>query len=175
MPGGETKEALRYCEDLRTPIREVSQTVWTGDKAADCLISSKMALAGQKQIKTAVHIEYPRNTNIRSADLTTILGNLLDNALEAVQSAPEELRFLNLTIRRINAMLIIKVENGCGNAPKQENGTLITSKSDKAAHGLGLKSVQTAADRYDGALTASYRDGVFQAVVTLSFRPVKTD
>ncbi len=172
---GETKEALRYCEDLRTPIREVSQTVWTGDKAADCLISNKMALAGQKQIKTAVHIEYPRNTNIRSADLTTILGNLLDNALEAVQTAPEELRFLNLTIRRINAMLIIKVENGCGNAPKQENGTLITSKSDKAAHGWGLKSVQTAADRYDGALTASYRDGVFQAVVTLSFRPVKTD
>ena len=125
---GDTKEAVRYCEDLRTPVRQISQTVWTGDKALDYLISSKMALAEQEQIKTKVNIEYPHNTNIRSVDLTTILGNLLDNALEAAKAAPESLRFLNLTIRRINAMLIIKVENGYGNTPIQENGKLLTSK-----------------------------------------------
>ena len=122
---GDIQEAIRYCEDLRTPVREISQTVWTGDKAIDYLISSKIALAEQEQIKTKVNVEYPHNTNIRSVDLTTILGNLLDNALEAAETAPDKLRFLNLTIRRINAMLIIKVENGYGNAPRLENGTLI--------------------------------------------------
>ena len=136
---GDTTEAVRYCEDLRTPVRQISQTVWTGDKALDYLISSKMALAEQEQIKTKVNIEYPHNTNIRSVDLTTILGNLLDNALEAAKAAPESLRFLNLTIRRINAMLIIKVENGYGNTLIQENGKLLTSKKDKAFHGWGLK------------------------------------
>ena len=171
---GDTKEAVRYCEDLRTPVRQISQTVWTGDKALDYLISSKMALAGQEQIKTKVNIEYPHNTNIRSVDLTTILGNLLDNALEAVKTAPEGLRFLNLTIRRINAMLIIKVENGYGSTPVQEDGKLLTSKKDKAFHGWGLKSVQTAADRYDGTIRTDYKDHVFQSVVTLSFQPVKT-
>ena len=171
---GDTKEAVRYCEDLRTPVRQISQTVWTGDKALDYLISSKMALAGQEQIKTKVNIEYPHNTNIRSVDLTTILGNLLDNALEAAKTAPEGLRFLNLTIRRINAMLIIKVENGYGNTPVQENGELLTSKKDKVFHGWGLKSVQTAADRYDGTIRTDYKDHVFQSVVTLSFQPVKT-
>ena len=171
---GDTQAAIRYCEDLRTPMRQISQTIWTGDKALDCLISSKMALAEQEQIKTKVNIEYPHNTNIRSVDLTTILGNLLDNALEAAKAAPEGLRFLNLTIRRINAMLIIKVENGYGNAPIQENGTLLTAKKDKAFHGWGLKSVQTAADRYDGAISTHYKDHVFQSVVTLSFQPVKT-
>ena len=119
---GDIQEAVRYCEDLRTPVREISQTVWTGDKAIDYLISSKMALAEQEQIKTKVNVEYPHNTNIRSVDLTTILGNLLDNALEAADTAPDELRFLNLTIRRINAMLIIKVENGYGNAPTWNGG-----------------------------------------------------
>ena len=79
-----------------------------------------MALAEQEHIKTKVNIEYPHNTNIRSVDLTTILGNLLDNALEAAQAAPDGLRFLNLTIRRINAMLIIKVENGYGHDLKRE-------------------------------------------------------
>ena len=171
---GDTKEAVRYCQELRTPVRQISQTVWTGDKALDYLISSKIALAGQEQIKTKVNIEYPHNTNIRSVDLTTILGNLLDNALEAAKAAPESLRFLNLTIRRINAMLIIKVENGYGNTPIQENGKLLTSKKDKAFHGWGLKSVQTAADRYDGTIRTDYKDHVFQSVVTLSFQPVKT-
>lgn len=170
----EIQEAIRYCEDLRAPVREISQTVWTGDKAIDYLISSKMALAEQEQIKTKVSIEYPHNTNIRSVDLTTILGNLLDNALEAAKTAPDNVRFLNLTIRRINAMLIIKVENGYGNAPKQESGNLITSKADKAFHGWGLKSVQTAADRYDGTITTDYKGGVFKSVVTLSFRPIRT-
>ena len=115
-----------------------------------------------------------KRQNIRSVDLTTILGNLLDNALEAAKTAPDNVRFLNLTVRRINAMLIIKVENGYGNNPKRESGNLITSKADKAFHGWGLKSVQTAADRYDGTITADYNDGVFKSVVTLSFRPIKT-
>ena len=172
---GDIQEAIRYSEDLRIPVREISQTVWTGDKALDYLISSKMALAEQEQIKTRVNIEYPHNTNIRSIDLTTILGNLLDNALEAADTALDELRFLNLTIRRINAMLIIKVENGYGNAPAENGGELVTSKEDKASHGWGLKSVQTAADRYDGTITTDYKDGVFQSVVTLSFQPVKTE
>ena len=172
---GDIQEAVRYCEDLRTPVQEISQTVWMGDKALDYLISSKMALAEQEQIKTKVNIEYPHNTNIRSVDLITILGNLLDNALEAAETAPMDLRFLSLTIRRINAMLIIKVENGYGNEPTENEGELETSKDDKASHGWGLKSVQTAADRYDGTITTDYKDGVFQSVVTLSFRPVKTE
>ena len=99
----------------------------------------------------------------------------MDNALEAVETAPDELRFLNLTIRRINAMLIIKVENGYGNALAENGGKLTTSKADKASHGWGLKSVQTAADRYDGTITTDYKNGVFQSVVTLFFQPVKTE
>lgn len=145
-----------------------------GDKALDYLISSKLALAEQEHIKTKVNIEYPHNTNIRSVDLTTILGNLLDNALEAAQAAPDGLRFLNLTIRRFNAMLIIKVENGYGHDLKREDGKLLTTKSNRAFHGWGLKSVQTAADRYDGTISTDDKDGIFQSVVTLSFQAIKT-
>ena len=172
---GDNQEVMRYCEDLCIPVREISQTVWTSDKAIDYLISSKMALAEKEHIKTTVNIEYPHNTNIRSVDLTTILGNLLDNALEAVEIAPDNLRFVNLTVRRINAMLIIKVENGCSEIPVQEDGKWLTSKTDKAFHGWGLKSVQSAAERYDGTINTEYKDSVFKSVVTLSFQPIKTE
>ncbi len=52
---GDIQEAVQYCEELRTPVRKISQTVWTGDKAIDYLISSKMALAEQKHIQTKVN------------------------------------------------------------------------------------------------------------------------
>lgn len=169
----DTAAAVKYCEGLRTPVQEISQTVWTGDKAADYLISNKLALAGQRKVKTRVIIEYPYNTSIRSVDLTAILGNLLDNALEAIENAPDDLRFLNLTIRRINEMLVIKVENGCEKAPVLKDGQLQTTKNDAVFHGWGLKSVLAAAQRYEGAVDTAFRDGVFQTVMTLSYQPIK--
>ena len=70
-------------------------------------------------------------------------------------------------------MVVIKVENGCGQAPVREEGELRTTKEDKAAHGWGLQSVRAAAQRYDGAVDTAYENGVFRAVVTLSFSPVR--
>lgn len=172
---GDISEAVGYCEELRAPVREISQAVWTGDKAVDYLIGSKLALARERGIRTRVNVEYPRNTNIRSVDLTAILGNLLDNALEGAGTAGDEQRFLYLTVRRINDMLIIKVENGYGHSPREMEGELLTSKEDKASHGWGLKSAKTAALRYDGTVSTEYGSGVFRAVATLGFKPVRRE
>lgn len=166
---GETADAIRYLEDLRTPVSEITQTIWTGDKAIDYLINSKIAFAEKQGVKTKVNIEYPRHTNIRSVDLTAILGNLLDNAMEASTTAPDELRFIEITIRRVNYMLIIKVENGFGGNVIMENDTLQTSKTDKDLHGWGLKSAYAAVDRYDGAIEITCNNHIFQTIATLSF------
>ena len=171
----EIQEAIGYCEELRTPVLKVSQTVWTGDKAVDYLINRKMELAEQAQIKTKVNIEYPINTNIRSVDLVTILGNLLDNALEAAEIASTQFRFIYLTIRRINDMLIIKVENGYTKEPIVKEGEMLTSKTDKISHGWGIKSIQTTAERYDGTINTENSDSIFRSVVTLSFQAIKTE
>ena len=168
-----TEEAMEYLENLRTPMQSISQTAWIGDEAIDYLINSKIALAGSQNIRVKTDIEFPRHTNIRSVDLVVILGNLLDNSLEAAGSAEDNLRFINLTIRRINDMLVIKVENGCSATPTVTDGDLQTSKTDKALHGWGLKNVRTAAEHYDGTIETEYNDHTFCAVVTLSFEAVK--
>ncbi|MDE7323046.1 MAG: GHKL domain-containing protein [Lachnospiraceae bacterium] len=168
-----TAEAVRYLEGLRLPIEAVTQPVWVGDEAVDYLINSKIALAASREIQVNCNIEYPQHTNIRSVDLVAILGNLLDNALEAVETAEGNLRFINLTIRRINEMLIIKVENGCKATPAVADGDLQTSKADKTLHGWGLQSVRTTAERYDGIIETEYSNHTFRAVVTLSFEAVK--
>ena len=168
-----TNEAREYLEKLRTPMHGISQTAWTGDEAIDYLINSKIALAGSQNIRVNTNIEFPRHTNIRSVDLVAIIGNLLDNSIEAAGGAEGSLRFINLTICRINDMLVIKVENGCSAKPIVTNGILQTSKTDKALHGWGLKSVRAAAEHYDGTIETEYSDHTFRAVVTLSFEAVK--
>ena len=168
-----TAEAVSYLESLRSPTRAVTQPVWVGDEAVGYLINSKITLAASQEIQMNCNIEYPQHTNIRSVDLVAILGNLLDNAFEAVDGTEGNMRFINLTIRRINEMLVIKAENGCNTTPVVADGDLQTSKADKTLHGWGLQSVRTVAERYDGTIETEYSNHTFRAVVTLSFEAVK--
>lgn len=164
-------EALEYLDELQAPVQEMTHAVWTGDETVDYLINSKAQAAAASGIRYGVQVEFPRHTNLKSAHLCAILGNLLDNALEAAEKAPRnEERFVELTIRRINQMVIIKVENSFAIPPVAKEGDLQTTKEDNGLHGWGLKSAQTAAGKYDGTVQTSYEDGVFRAVATLSFQ-----
>lgn len=164
-------EAVQYLDELQAPIQEMTDTVWTGDETIDYLINSKNRTAEADAIRLNTQVAFPRHTNIRSADLCAILGNLLDNALEAARQVPNpEQRFINLTIRRINQMLIIKVENSFIIPPINTDGSLKTTKENSALHGWGLQSARTAAEKYDGTVRTSYTGNTFRAVAALSYQ-----
>lgn len=168
-----TAEAVQYLDELQMPVQEMTDTVWTGDETVDYLINSKAATAKENIIDYQVQVEFPRRTNLQSADLCAILGNLLDNALEAAKQVPNpKQRFIRLTIRRINQMLVIKTENSFMTAPIEKDGALKTSKDGNGLHGWGLKSAQAAAEKYDGMVQTSYSGNTFKAVATLSFQSV---
>ena len=167
-------EAVRYLDELQAPVRNLTATVWTGDETADYLINSKAAMAEEAGIRFQAQVEFPRRTNIRSVDLCAILGNLLDNAIEAARQVTDPSgRTVALTIRRIHQMLVIKVENSFSSAPVQENGELKTTKTEGSLHGWGLKSAQTAAEKYDGMVQAGVSGEVFRAVATLSYQGIE--
>ena len=163
-------EAVRYLNELQAPVQDLTANLWTGDETADYLINSKAAAAEAAGIRFQVQVEFPRRTNIRSVDLCAILGNLLDNAIEAARQVPDpSRRTAALTIRRIHQMLVIKVENSFSSVPVQENGELKTTKTEGGLHGWGLKSAQAAAEKYDGMVQAGVSGEVFRAVATLSY------
>ncbi len=167
------EEAIQYLDELQAPVQEMMDTVWTGDETVDYLINSKAVTAKESEIQYQAQVEFPRHTNLRSSDLCAILGNLLDNALEAArQGSEKEERFVRLTIRRINQMLVIKVENSFINPPVKEDGVLKTSKEKNGLHGWGLKSAQAAAQKYEGTVQTSYTNNIFRAVATLSYQGV---
>ena len=141
----------------------------------DYLINSKAHAAMADDIHFQAQVEFPRHTNLRSADLCAILGNLLDNALEAARQVPKkDGRFVRLTIRRIHQMLVIKVENGFAAPLVEKDGELKTSKEGNGLHGWGLKSARTAAEKYDGTVQTSQEGDTFRAVATLSYQGVPT-
>lgn len=166
-------DAVQYLDELQAPMQEMADTKWIGDETVDYLINSKTRTAEADGIQLNTQAEFPRHTNIRSADLCAVLGNLLDNALEAARQVPEpNQRFINLTIRRINQMLIIKVENSFKVSPVNIGGSLKTIKENNGLHGWGLKSACTAAEKYDGTVQTSYTGNTFRAVATLSYQGI---
>lgn len=164
-------KAVEYLDDLQGPVRELAETVYTGDEAVDYLLNSRVSMAAGEEISLDLQVEFPRRTNLRSGDLCAILGNLLDNALEAAGKVadPKE-RKVTLVIRRIHRMLVIKVENTFTEVRKGDDGELKTTKTDGGLHGWGLKSVRVAAEKYEGTLQTACEGNRFRAVVTLFYQ-----
>lgn len=169
-------DMIKYIEDLSEPLKEIASVIWIGDETVDYIINSRYSRAKEKGIRMEMNIEFPYNTNIRSNDLCTILSNLLDNAIEACERAEELGRHdspaIYLTIRRIQNILIIKMENSSPLPEYNGNGEPNTAKEDKTLHGFGLKNVEAAVLKYDGVMQSSYEDNIYRTIITLSFEGV---
>ncbi|MBE6853267.1 MAG: GHKL domain-containing protein [Ruminococcus sp.] len=163
-------KAIEYLDDLQKPVSNIASTVWTGDETVDYLINSRIAASEKEKINFETHIEFPKGTNISGADLCAVLGNLLDNAFDAVrQDSVRKNRSIKLIIRRINHMLIIKVVNTFNGKIIVSDSKLKTTKTDGRLHGWGMESARTAAEKYDGTIVTTAENGIFTVVATLSF------
>ena len=163
-------KAIEYLDNLQKPVNSIASNVWTGDETVDYLINSRIASAEKENIRFETNIEFPKGTNIGGADLCAVLGNLLDNAFEAVRKDnASENRSIKLTIRRINCMLVIKVVNTFNGEIKVSDGRLKTTKTDGGLHGWGVESARIAAEKYNGTIVTSAENGLFSAVATMSF------
>lgn len=167
---------LEYIETISGPLREITTTVWTGDETVDYIINSRFTRAKESGINMEMNIEYPYNTSIRSNDLCTILSNLLDNAIEAA-SSPRlgSGRTISLVIRRIQNILVIKLENSSMPPVYNSSHTLETTKGDHMLHGWGMKNIESSIEKYDGVIQTSYSEHIFRTTVTLSFDGVNID
>ena len=123
------------------------------------------------------NVDYPVDCHITSSDMVIILANLLDNAIEAcskIENSSE--RKIRLVIRRINAMVMIKVENPCPQAPKVVGGKLMTNNKNKYDYGWCLVNVEDTAQKYEGSLRCTYDNErkVFFSAVNLVCRYDRT-
>ena len=134
----------------------------------DALINYKHSLASGMGIRLECRAEVPTELFVDGTDLCIILGNLLDNALEAVENLPLSQRLVKLVVRLEKGALYIMVENPyAGEIVEHGDGTIRSSKGPGELHGYGLVSVRKTVGKYNGDLVIRHGGGVFRASAIL--------
>lgn len=164
------KMAMEYLESLITSIPRVGISC-SDNIVIDSLINAKNAIAIQDDIDFKIDVHIPIQLPFRSADLCILLGNLLDNAIEASYLLEEAQRSIRLYMKYDKNILIITVLNNYnGYLVKERNGKIITSKRDSTNHGIGLESVNKVASKYYGSMVIETKDNIFKVKVLLCDR-----
>lgn len=122
-----------------------------GNDYVNSILNAKLTHAKSLQIDVICSIEKDLS-GIESTDLCNLLGNMLDNAIEAAQECKTEKRSIELNISSLSNRLIVIVRNSINHSILAENPNLVTSKHDKSEHGYGIKTIKSITEKYDGTI-----------------------
>jgi sensor histidine kinase regulating citrate/malate metabolism len=98
--------------------------------------------------------------------MTTILGNLIDNAIGATKNLDKN-RSINLLIKYNKGRIIIKMKNPYIGEIKYKNDTIVTSNADKDNHGIGLLNVKSTVEKYNGIMNIEHSANMFSVAVLI--------
>lgn len=165
------------CSDIITYIKSLmplggsyneNDVSLTGNVVIDSLINYKCNLARSESAEIRANIIVPVVLPIQAGDVSIIIGNLLENALEACRSVEATKRFIEINITYEKKMLFIMVKNPFkGERMQGKNGVYKTTKSGVEKHGLGLISIMGAIKRHNGELQTEVNADVFCSTVIL--------
>ena len=152
-------DALRdYVQETAAHLDTPQEFVRSGNRDIDSLLNYKLLTAQQLGAEIITDVKIPAEMQIPAFDLNVILGNLLDNALDALKVC--DVRCLTVSLRYDAGLLYILIENTCAGEPPA-----VSVKG--AGHGIGLHSVRRTLERYHGELKTDYHDRLFTAAVML--------
>lgn len=183
----------RKCHDMRHQIRtigrsarvtpealdEMEQTidiydsmVRTGCRALDIILTEK-SLYCQKNNIVIRCIADGRGLNfLQDVDIYSLFGNLLDNAIHAVQGLEEDRRVVNLTVKVCGELLSVNSYNCYAGEMEMRDGLPVT-RGDPQFHGFGTKSMVAIVNKYGGTVSFQAKDGVFNLNMLFSLSDIE--
>lgn len=151
---GNVEKIKSFIEKENEMMEQKLFYIKTGNGIVDAIVNTKQNLAEEKGIVFLVNAIVPQNCKIEDTDLACILGNLIDNAIEA--SATQEEKRIEVIIKEMKNLLIIKVINTFqGDLPFN----MSTTKSNSIFHGIGIKNIQGIVEKYNGSYEIDKKDG----------------
>ncbi|MBQ6289203.1 MAG: GHKL domain-containing protein [Clostridia bacterium] len=154
-------------ENISGKIFAASPMTVTGIDAVDSLIFTKQQQMDLHGIRYEQSVHISPGTSFDPLDLCVLLGNLLDNAIEANEKVDPDKRFVSLTITQQEMWLSITITNAAVETVKLDGKTIHTTKAQKELHGFGLSSVNEIAAKYQGNCTFRSTDHDFTAYLIL--------
>ena len=159
---GEMAEIQRYLDMLDDDLTNVETVVRTGNRAADAVLNNKLSLAGERQIRVKADVRIPVLLTTPELDLCTIIGNLLDNAMEACMELPPEKRLIRIYMEMKGNFLYFALTNTAGGKKKKHFGT-----TRGEGRGLGLGRVDAIVKKQGGHITRASEEEAFSTEVLL--------
>lgn len=164
---GDEVKTKEYLLKLNDDLTQVDTVLKTGNVMVDAILNSKLSLINSKKITVNAKATVPSELKISELDLCVIIGNLLDNAMEACLRQPEEeTRFIRVFIGVLKDQLYISVFNSAGGEIKKSGKTYLSSKNSET-HGFGLIRIDRIASKYDGYVNRQNEEGAFATEVML--------
>ena len=163
--------AIRYIDDLLKGENyfKAKSCIDSGNIVVDALMNYKKTIMEQLQIRMLSHIEIPYELDFSDADICVILGNCLDNSIEAASKIEsKDKRTINVEIIYRKDSLLIMISNPfIGDVKRDNQGNFITTKVDAENHGIGLSSVKKAVQKYDGVVNITSDNNIFKIQLLL--------
>ena len=169
VSGNNEAEHLEYLGKLDNDLTSVDTVIKTGNVMVDAILNSKLSLATSKKIKITTKVALPQKFKIVEIDLCVIIGNMLDNAIEACMKLSEENdRFIRVFIGTHKSMMYVSVFNAVGGDIKKSGRSYVSTK-ESPFHGFGLMRIDRIAVKYGGYVNRQNEKGVFATELMFPF------
>lgn len=168
---GRQEEIMDYLKQYGTVCDWLEGQEFSGDPVVDSLLEYYLAQAGEEGIPVKCRVSLEGSgSGVDAMDMTVLLGNCLENALEALRPLPAEARRLSVEIAPMGVMLLVRIVNTCGNLEDGRDFAgweAFPSCKGKGRKGVGLRSVAAIAEKYGGSAQFQRKDGEFTARISL--------
>ncbi len=170
---GETAKLERYLGELDADLAAVDTVIKTGNVMIDAVLNSKISLAKAKSIEVEAKAIVPKELSVPEVDFSLIIGNLMDNAMEACLKVEEESkRFIRIYMDILKGQLYIYIINSTEGKVKGKitaagkKNQYLSGKGGRS-HGFGLMRVDRVVERYKGYIDRQDEENVFVTEIML--------
>lgn len=157
----ENRISSREIEELKSLVDAYESSAGTGNEAVDILIGEKSVSCNERDIRFDRMIAGAALNFMSAADTYALLGNAIDNSVEAVAALDKESRYINMRVQRSKGFVLIELVNPFEGTRIFVEGLPQSTKGDRRYHGFGMRSIRMVADKYDGHMSAEAKDGLF--------------
>lgn len=171
LESGESDKAGEYASRLVKTAGEYQNLVNVPYPMVRAMLNYKLSAAKEKSIRLRLNVGIPEGLALPEFDLTVILGNLLDNAVEACMTVKEDDRYIDLNMLYKPDYLIVRTENPVNEASEVQHGSHRTTKPDAEYHGYGLRNMEYLAHKHNGFMKTADENGVFKVDVAILTEP----
>lgn len=161
-----TEKAINYIQNILNSSYGEQELARSGNFDFDSILNYKLQNAKSKGIEVIVEAKIPQKINIESFDIAIIIGNLLDNAFEAVSKLSNDKK-IKVRLNYRKNTLYIHVNNTFDGAVFYEDDQIISTHKDKENHGIGLKNIEKAIKKYNGTMEINHTNNNFTVDIFL--------